>query len=150
MEIRRATCKDIDLLAQLIERLGSKRDVAVSRLDRIVKDNERAILIYVGASGLLGYLKISKYEYDERAEKFVDLKENACLNLIGVDPNFRLQEIGSKLLCSSDEIAKEWGKAGIWLDCRGKVMPFYISNGYKARGNYFDKTKPRYIMLKRF
>lgn len=150
MEIRRAIREDIEPLVQLIERLGSDKEIACSRANRIATDEEIVILIYREASGLSGYLGIKEYDYDKRAKKFVNLNINALINWIGVDSDFRHQGIGSKLLCLADDVAKKWGKSGIWLDCKAEIIPFYVSNGYRARGSYFDKAKPRYIMLKRF
>ena len=149
MVIRKAARKDELSLIELIERTGETREKAVKRVSSVNSDG-RLILVLEENSKLIGYVRVSQQDQDQNVNSFVDLAHYACLNWIGVDPDFRKRGNGSKLVLSCDEIAKEWHKVGIWLDCRGKVIPFYTSNGYKIRGSYFDEEKPRYVMAKKF
>ncbi len=156
MEIRRAVKDDIDSLVELMERveltgkLGRSREISVYRAQRVVKDDKRIILVFEDFSRLLGYVGISGFDEDKNAERFVDIRHYACINWVGVDPDFRHLDIGSRLVQSCDEIAKGFGKIGIWTDCREKVIPFYTGNGYEVKGCYDDWGGNRFVMAKSF
>jgi N-acetylglutamate synthase-like GNAT family acetyltransferase len=147
MEIRKANEDDILFLIDLIYRIEKDREVAKKRASRI-KSSERIILVLEEDFKLIGYVGLIKEDDDIKAKDYVDIKHFACLTWIGVDPDFRKAGNGSKLILACDEVAKEWGKVGIWLDCREKVIPFYIRNGYQVRGHYRDSGRQRYVLAK--
>ena len=153
MEIRRAVEKDIHFLAYFIRRVGYDSKEAERRAGRIgshINSNGKLILVLEDDSQLLGYVGIKAIEENDNACEFVDLSTFADLMWIGIDSEFRHKGFGSKLILACDNVARKWGKVGIWLDCKGKVIPFYVSNGYHAQGSYFYKGEPRYVMVKKF
>jgi GNAT superfamily N-acetyltransferase len=148
--IKKAQEKDINNLIELMQKAEGDRskEWAEERAKRFVLDNKNRLIIIAEEKGkLVGYLGLKRYE-DNRARDFIDINKFAWITWIAVLLEYRNKKIGSKLLKFSEEFAKNYDKLGIVLDCREKVTPFYIKNGYKIVGEYEHNKIPRYVLEK--
>lgn len=77
---------------------------------------------------------------------------NWCfVELFVVPEQFRGQDIGSKVLARAEEIARERGCIGLWLDTYWfQARPFYEKQGYEVFGSLPDYPRggPRYFLKK--
>jgi GNAT superfamily N-acetyltransferase len=77
---------------------------------------------------------------------------NWCfVELFVVPEQFRGQDIGSKVLAKAEEIARERGCIGLWLDTYWfQARPFYEKQGYEVFGSLPDYPRggPRYFLKK--
>jgi len=153
MQIRQAAQCDIAQLINLMEIIGYiSTEKAIHRATKFVNSNpdKRLILVLEERGQLIGYVGIKKIDEDLMAEKFIQLYDYANLSWVGVQPEFRHLGNGSKLVSACDNIAINWGKKGIWLDCREKKLPFYSYNNYKIAGSFDDSRGQRFVMFKEF
>ncbi|MGM4919773.1 GNAT family N-acetyltransferase [Tardiphaga sp. 813_E8_N1_3] len=79
---------------------------------------------------------------------------NWCfVELFVVPEQFRGQDIGSKVLAKAEEIARERGCIGLWLDTYWfQARSFYEKQGYEVFGEIPDYPRggPRYFLKKSF
>lgn len=150
MIIRKAQEEDVGNLIELMQ-LADKRERtwAEKKANGFVMraNGSKSILVAEDeqAGRLAGYIGLKEYE-DNQARQFVNLDNLAWITWIAVLFEYRHQDIGSKLLSSADNFAKRHGKSGVVLDCRGRVIPFYVKNGYKVVGQYSYRGAPRYVL----
>jgi len=97
---------------------------------------------------LIGFVGIKKVEEKNKASKFINLNKCATLTWIAILAKNRKRGIGSKLLMACNKYAKNFNKRFIWLDCRKKILTFYLKNSYQIAGNYIHKHKNRYVLVK--
>lgn len=66
--------------------------------------------------------------------------ESTAYRLRGMatDPDFRGQQLGSRLLSEAEKILKEKGCQLLWFNARETAFVFYEKNGYQCIGDMFD------------
>jgi len=70
---------------------------------------------------------------------------------VAVDENFRNKNIGSKMMQFCESIVIENNANSIYCHARDKAVDFYLQNGYKKEGEYFQEDGiPHLKMLKSF
>jgi GNAT superfamily N-acetyltransferase len=73
------------------------------------------------------------------------------VELFVVPERFRGQDIGSKVLALAEDIARQRGCTGLWLDTYWfQARPFYEKQGYEVFGELSDYPRggPRYFLKK--
>lgn len=150
MDVRKAGVNDIDSLVELMQLLGTDKKKARSRAERYDGSNGKLILITGHGRELTGFVGMRKEDDDKFAGRYLDIKQHACLTWIGVHPCYRHRDIGTALLNACEDVARKWGKSGIWLDCKEKVLGFYQESGYQIRGRYLDGRNDRFVLAKSF
>lgn len=147
MEIRKADSSDRNKLIELMQKADNRtKEWAEGKIKGFVlKDKGRMILVAEDNGHLIGFLGLKEYE-DNPARQFTDLTQFAWITWIAVLPEYRNRIWGSKLLKSAEEYVN--GKRGLILDCRQKVVAFYMKNGYNVAGEYLHNEIPRYVMTK--
>jgi len=149
MKIRQITEKDKKLLLRLMQEVGYDKPIAEKRSMTWANGRNKIMLVLEERGELIGYVGFKKNDSDESVKSFLDHSEDyAHLNWTGIDPTKRRKGFGSMLVRKCDSLAKEWGKKGIWLDCREWPITFYEHNGYFVIGSYEDNGKPRFVMVK--
>jgi len=155
MKIRIANEGDALELIKLIQLADNRTlEVASKKVKKIIKSDKEFFLIAVKNNKIAGYLLFAIVEEDENASRFLDTTKFSCICWIAVHPDFRNNNIGTKLLLESEKYAKKYRKIGVWLDCREKVVKFYEKNGFSVVGKYDKETssgqlKPCYVMIKK-
>lgn len=149
MKIRKAEILDRDRLIELMQRADNRTQEWAEEKVRgfVLKGRNKRILVAEDDGNLVGFIGLKEYE-DNPARQFVDLTKFAWITWIAVLPEHRNKRIGSDLLRFAELSIDDYNKEGLILDCRQKITPFYIKNGYKFAGEYFDKEFPRYVMIK--
>lgn len=149
MIIRKAREEDIDNLAELMQKADNRsKEWAEEKARRFVSGTKvKSIMIAEEDEQLVGYAGLKAYE-DNQARDFVDINNLAWVTWIAVLPEYRGRKVGSQLLSSAHDFARLHGKSGIVLDCRAKVIPFYLKNGFSVAGEYMHKGAPRYVLEK--
>jgi ribosomal protein S18 acetylase RimI-like enzyme len=131
-------------------KIADNRIWDLERVERFLKKKEKIMLIAeTKHKRVVGFLGFKKYEEMPQAKKFLDFTKYSHVAWIAIHPDFRKQGIGTLLMNESEKYNKEFKKAGIWLDCRESKIPFYKKLGYKVLGNYMDKDKEKFVLLKR-
>ena len=134
MKIRKATKEDKKQFIILAKKADQRPEYwSEHRFTKFIKGKGDIFLFAEEKGKLIGYVGIKKKE-EENEFKKINFDKLACIAWIAVLPGFREKRIGSKLLKESEKYAKKWNKKGIWLDCRVKVLDFYIKNNYKVKG----------------
>lgn len=133
----------------MMKATSKSREWAKHRAEKYIfnKNKDRLILVAKDKNDLVGYNGILKYD-DNPARKFVNLNEYSWISWIALLPEYRKKGLGSILLKTAEQHSKDFNKKGILLDCRKKVLPFYIKNEYSLLGEYIDKNAPRFVMGK--
>lgn len=150
MKIRQAELRDHDNLVKLMQDADNRsKNWAETRASRYLLRKRRAIIVAENDKGLIGFVGIKDEDEDSRVSTFLDFSKNAHVPWIALLPKFRGKGIGSRLIAECEKYALEFGKEGIWTDCRQRVVDFYLDNGYAIAGIYKDQRKDRYVMLKR-
>lgn len=148
MKIRKIEEGDKDKLIELMQRADNRsREWAEERTRSYIDNKKKLILITEDKGNLIGFIGLKKYE-DNPARDFIDLTKFAWITWIAVLPEFRDRDIGSELLKFAEKYVEIYNKLGLVLDCRKKVINFYIKNGYSIVRNYVDNKMPRYVMVK--
>ena len=60
------------------------------------------------------------------------------VRFMGVDENFRNQNIGTEILVYLENEARKMGLKRLFLNAREEALKFYKMNGYKTQGNGFE------------
>ena len=128
-----------------MQKNGYDREGAVRRANS-VRSSDKRMLILGRGSQVLGYTGIKK-----QADKYpINVDSSHCAHIlwVGVHPDFRHKGFGLRLVLACDNIALDWERQGICLNCREKIIPFYASNRYTIVGSYIDEEKIRFVMVK--
>lgn len=154
MKIRKARKDDFDSVVKLFQEAdGRTKKWAVDRTTKFLNSSNKCILLAFEGKKPIGFVGIKKEDKDPRTAKFIDSKNTASVSWIALLENYRGKGYGSKLLNRADIEVKNFRKKQVWLDCRKRVLPFYIRNGYKVKGYFIKEVKGKkrrqYILLKR-
>lgn len=130
---------------------GRTQEWAAERIPNYLNKRDRkTIFVAEEDNYLLGYAGIKEFEENAETRRILDqsIDNLACITWIAVHPQFRRRGIATALLRHCESWAKSKNKQGIWLDCRGKVLPLYKNAGYHVAGCYDHQGRARYVLVK--
>lgn len=149
MNIRAANENDSKNLIELMQKADKRtHEWAVERAYKYTHEDSRLIFVAEEDSKLLGLSGLIRLDLDINAGRYLDVDSFSHLTWIAVVPDSRLHGIGSGLIQKCYSQALVWDKHGIWLNCRERVKPFYLKNGFQIAGNYMHEGDLRYVMKK--
>jgi len=93
-------------------------------------------LIAFSGKETVGYVAFAKKEFGYRKSKYVEIEN------MGVDPKYRSQGIGTKLINAAADWAKKVGATKLWVSAYPqniKAVNFYKKNGFYETGVELDK-----------
>jgi ribosomal protein S18 acetylase RimI-like enzyme len=154
MKIRKAIKEDRKQFIILAKKADQRPKYwSERRFTKFIREKGNLFLFAEEKDKLIGYVGIKRKEEEEGFTK-INFDNLACIAWIAVLPGFREKRIGSHLLKESEKYAKKWKKEGIWLDCRYKVLDFYIKNNYHVKGCIIkeinNKKFRKYFLEKRW
>jgi ribosomal protein S18 acetylase RimI-like enzyme len=116
-------------------------------------NKEHLILLAQKKEKLIGFIGLMTKYNNKKVSKKININNLAYIAWIAVLPEFRNKKIGSKLLKKAEQIAKKWGKNGIWLSCKKDIIEFYKNNNYKLKGYFIKQYKRKkfrkYYLIKK-
>lgn len=93
-------------------------------------------LIAFSGKEVVGYVALAKKDFGYRKSKYVEIEN------MGVDPKYRSQGIGTKLIDAASKWAKRAGATKLWVSAYSqntKALNFYKKNGFYETGVELDK-----------
>lgn len=142
MEITNVTMNDLPAILR-IERLGFTAEEAGTKnqyQDRINKLADTFLVAKIDeevVGFIVGPATKEKYVEDWMYEKTPDNLSNGgnqIIFTIAIDPKYRGQSIGSKLLDAIEDNARKHNRKSISLTSLEKNVPFYLKNGFENQG----------------
>jgi ribosomal protein S18 acetylase RimI-like enzyme len=129
-------------------------EFTVEKMSQAVTDPLRSILVAEDGKHLLGYVEI---RYGKTPPEPLSDKVVPEINTLYVLERFLGKGIGYKLLIEAENLIKNKGYSGVWLDafCENhRALTFYERQNFKRVGiSYFREMEETYeniVMLKEF
>lgn len=150
MKIREIKKEDRRKWIKLVQLADNRnKEWAEQKFDSYLDSKKKKrLLIMEENDKLIGFVGIKGEDVEENVSEVLN-KEYALITWIALIPEYRKKGLGSEILKECEKYARKWGKKGIWLGCREKIIPFYEKKGYHREGTFInDHGREEYLMLK--
>ena len=79
----------------------------------------------------------------------LDIEKDGKIGRVAVLQAFRRQGVGSSIMGSFEEFAKESGLPKIWFHAQLSAVPFYLNLGYVQSGPQFEEANIVHIKMEK-